>query len=754
LADEATLTLRLEADLPPVPPDAPIRAPRYPDPIQAPPQQTQQGFTANAPPWMAFNADKGLNLFRSHGLENEIGKLSALRKTAEEVASEINKLNPAIKASVDDIRLARLAIGIPSMTIGAGGTQSANPDFEVWRKKFLDSQSNPDDSLPSPIIPQTKDQPKREIRGEEVAKKFIDPDGMLDLSRAGDYLLEIAKSAIEAGDRVELILEGKAREIVSVTGRLLRDAGGREWKPEVVLPRDERLDSPLGKRQGEREESSIVITPKPQPQSIRDNPLLDEMFGGPRVPDSVDTSREDFALKAAREAMQRERERMDIHAARMTIDPTYRDRVDAEDVERKRRQDETDRRDRERLQRESDQKRIEAERADPLFQAKEAMEREDRIRKAHAARMTIDPIYKADYEQEEAAKRTREEERDRRERERAFRAERELYGKQPEMPFDPMQAAIDAKEKQDRAKNIENARRSIDPEFDRRRQEEEDKEREKEEYEAGRSRREKMHYGGQAMGQLGIPGAGIVSAAATGNLPAVGMAVLATAINAVEKAVNAVMQTGKQGAMGVMSFDPMQINRGFADLASNVPIVGGLFGGLINTTLDLSDAMMNTARRLSAYNGELAAGMARIDVERLMRDIERARTHGPELLAAAERRATFEEKWSELIDKMMPTVLAFLEEMMSFLEENAPMIANVMMAILRILAAIANMIFLPLRLVPGISALFADVAAIRDSVRPTTESPFFSEIIGMFAPSTVTPRPGGLPRPGVPFTPP
>jgi hypothetical protein len=303
----------------------------------------------------------------------------------------------------------------------------------------------------------------------------------------------------------------------------------------------------------------------------------------------------------------------------------------------------------------------------------------------------------------------------------------------PPLPFDPLAAAEEAMRKEERQRQADEARRTIDPEFDQRKREEEQRKQEAED----RKGREGYHYAADAMGRMGIPGAGIVSSLATANPLMVGMAIA----DAVKNALSEITAFGSRGAQATMNFDAMGLQRGFGDLASNIPIVGGLFGGLINATANLSDAMLDTARRLSSYSSELAAGVAQLDVDRIMRDIERARTHGPDILAAVERRREYEDRMEQVWEKLMPIVLDFLSSMTDMLENQGPAIATTLRAFLVILLAIAEAIGTVLTwLGLGVGRL----ASIDDSVRPVrSEPPFLADVMGLVAPpGTVAARDG------------
>ena len=107
--------------------------------------------------------------------------------------------------------------------------------------------------------------------------------------------------------------------------------------------------------------------------------------------------------------------------------------------------------------------------------------------------------------------------------------------------------------------------------------------------------------------------------------------------------------------------------RGFADLASKVPLVGGLMGALGHGILDLSDAIGSTSERLSAYNGELAMQLANREVQLMQLDIRRAQQFGPQLMAANEARFRFQDKMNAFMDKYTPLFLAVAEKLLDMI---------------------------------------------------------------------------------------
>lgn len=234
-----------------------------------------------------------------------------------------------------------------------------------------------------------------------------------------------------------------------------------------------------------------------------------------------------------------------------------------------------------------------------------------------------------------------------------------------------------------------------------------------------RDMRQTAGFAAFGLSAAGMPGlAGVAGSFAAFGPAGAAVAGVSMLLGKMKEMVEGIVQAGGKLASSVMTFDPISLNRGFADLAGKVPVIGGIFGGLINVTLDLSEAMMATAKRLSQYDAGLAMAMARVEIRRIERDMERAARHGPEIVSAVERRLLFEEKWSQFMDKMMPTILNILEQLMGILEENSPAIASAVVVILKVMVMIAQ-VFAGLMdfLVPGMGALLSSASSLEAMAR-------------------------------------
>lgn len=306
-------------------------------------------------------------------------------------------------------------------------------------------------------------------------------------------------------------------------------------------------------------------------------------------------------------------------------------------------------------------------------QAMDAMAREsDRLR-IHHARMELD----SGYLDKETAKQEAKAEREAQRAERLARQqEREAQRRQREAekgrPHDLGWAMerVKAQMAKDRDQQmLDQARRQLDPTFAKRKEEEAQKK-------ADSDTTRNATFTAMALGAAGMPGlaripamyatgrqvgsqVGNMMGAAPGMGAAIGgpvgavVAAVQYAMDKVREGIEAAFRIG--GAM--LSLDPDRLARGFADLVSKVPLLGGLMGAAAHGVLDFADAIHSTAQRLSAYSGILASQLAQQDIIRIQRDIFRAQQFGPQIAAAENVRFAFEQRLENFMDRHMPTML-------------------------------------------------------------------------------------------------
>lgn len=258
-----------------------------------------------------------------------------------------------------------------------------------------------------------------------------------------------------------------------------------------------------------------------------------------------------------------------------------------------------------------------------------------------------------------------------------------------------VQAAVDAMEREQLTKRAEVVRRQIDGEYRQRKDAEEKLDNRRKELADQSARAGQQGAVAAGLAGLGIPGAktaqGVLGGAAAGRQAATsatsllggGEAALAAAgpigaaVGAGIAVVSMVMKKLQEGIetvfkMGgaIASFDPQKLARGFADMAGNVPLVGGLLGGLAHGILDLSDSLDATTRRLAQYNPELAVHMAEREIKNIERDIRRANEFGPQMLETAQARDTMNEKLQEIMDDLMGTLIPIVTELLSWVTDG------------------------------------------------------------------------------------
>lgn len=176
--------------------------------------------------------------------------------------------------------------------------------------------------------------------------------------------------------------------------------------------------------------------------------------------------------------------------------------------------------------------------------------------------------------------------------------------------------------------------------------------------------------GGGMFGMIGNMGgdAGGGMGSAVGMMGPIGT-IIAAADMAAKKATDAIQFTGKVGE-AVMSFDADRLTSEFNNLTKQIPIVGqviGAFGDALGGIIGSTDQL---AKRLSSYDGNLASTMAMIEVNRLMRDMQRAREMGTELAEYAKSRDQFQAKVEELMQKVAMKIIPALTKIAEYGEAS------------------------------------------------------------------------------------
>ena len=252
-------------------------------------------------------------------------------------------------------------------------------------------------------------------------------------------------------------------------------------------------------------------------------------------------------------------------------------------------------------------------------------------------------------------------------------------GKEPKSLLDSI---LDQMERDERAQEMDFVRRQIDPAYAMKKEREEQRtanqearsaqseldrvERQRKEAERERAQKEKNVFtsvkgGFDTAGMTGI--GGIVGAAGGGPVSAalVGVGMLG---DMAKGAANSVREFALAFAQG----DPMALGRGFANLLGNVPLVGGALSGLANTVFDISDGIEKQAHQLARFSPEISIQLAEMEVRNLEREMERARTMGPEIVRALEQRQNAREAFQDMLDEYMPQILRFGAVMMSLMQ--------------------------------------------------------------------------------------
>jgi hypothetical protein len=181
-----------------------------------------------------------------------------------------------------------------------------------------------------------------------------------------------------------------------------------------------------------------------------------------------------------------------------------------------------------------------------------------------------------------------------------------------------------------------------------------------------------LGFAGQGLAAAGMPSlgglvSGISAGLTLGPIGAVAGAAIATFSMLSQKIIESI-QTQTRIATGVAAQDVTQVARGFADLARTIPLVGERMSIVGHGALDIGESLTATARRLARYSPQLAAEMARIDVERIQRDVMRAQTQGSTIAGSVRTYYDFRTKLEDYITQNGDRILAMMQRGITILE--------------------------------------------------------------------------------------
>ncbi len=175
------------------------------------------------------------------------------------------------------------------------------------------------------------------------------------------------------------------------------------------------------------------------------------------------------------------------------------------------------------------------------------------------------------------------------------------------------------------------------------------------------------------LGQLGMPNLGKALGLAAGGANPISVAIagMTVAFSVAEKGVK---QFGESAA-AIASGDAVGLARSFGSLAGQIPIVGGMFQGMVNAGLDAMEGMTAQARRLARYDAGLAMAVAQFDVNQILRDIQTAPQRAPALIRGMAARETFQIRMEQIMTDRLPQIITFIE----FIIDKLPPLVELMM---------------------------------------------------------------------------
>lgn len=178
---------------------------------------------------------------------------------------------------------------------------------------------------------------------------------------------------------------------------------------------------------------------------------------------------------------------------------------------------------------------------------------------------------------------------------------------------------------------------------------------------------------GAAEGAAGAAGGDIAMAGAAGG--PIGLIVAAAAM--IEEKIEKAMQEGVRAvgetATGIARLDTGVFAKGIQGAAEKLPIFGKALGEAVVQGQALGRALDDTARKLSPFNGPLAAAQANADVAQIVGDIHRSGILGPELARWIEARSHFEQSGENVLAKIeakfLPLVTRIVDRLGNILEK-------------------------------------------------------------------------------------
>lgn len=206
------------------------------------------------------------------------------------------------------------------------------------------------------------------------------------------------------------------------------------------------------------------------------------------------------------------------------------------------------------------------------------------------------------------------------------------------------------------------------------RKEHDDREAKKEESKTRQSAYRVM-IGGYASGFSSI---GRVAGGFVGGGP-IGAAIAAA--NVIGEKIAGGINTGANVWGSSLSFDGMKQMQGLHESVSslyrNIPVLGQSIAAVYDSFFKLTGVIDTAAQRLSEYSGDLAYAQAQVEVRRIFREIERARTLGPQLANYVMARENLSEKIEELFVRFAPPLITAVTEILGLFETNIDLIVSV-----------------------------------------------------------------------------
>lgn len=186
-------------------------------------------------------------------------------------------------------------------------------------------------------------------------------------------------------------------------------------------------------------------------------------------------------------------------------------------------------------------------------------------------------------------------------------------------------------------------------------------------------------------------------ASAFGMAPVVGQIAGAAvaAANVIGEKIGKSLDQGFGNVQQVFAFNGMDtIHSGTNQLINagvgQIPLLGDAIRSVNEGFFKLIDTLDQTAQRLSMYDGALAGAMANIEVRRLLRDVERARTLGPQLANYVEARENLAERIEDMLIRFGPPIISVLTTILKAIEIPATIISSIFDLLSNVFEAAVN----------------------------------------------------------------